>query len=329
MRTLRASVVATFVGLLLNSSLVQAGPERSIGGRLIFENGAFTCEQQCLVTLLAFGGRPVQTVVADLAGHFAFLSVPRGAYSVRVEIDGFEPVTQAVGEYDLGGSVDVFVPLKRKQAGITGTAEVVNISEFLQLYPKKAVALFEKGNESLNNKKNGDAIKYLQHAVELAPTFYAAHNQLGVAYRDAGRFDDAEREFLLAHELNSTGVQPLLNLTSLYLDENKPEEAVNTGEQAVKTNSHSAPAFLSLGLALYKASQLDRAEAALKRALDLAPKMAAVRLMLANVYLKLRQYDDTLDQLNSYIAENPRGEQLPDAIRMRDQLVQAQETRRP
>ena len=74
--------------------------------------------------------------------------------------------------------------------------------------------------------------------------------------------EDAEREFLKAHELNSTAVEPLLNLTTVYLDENKPDRAVDTGEQAVKANSKSAPAFFGLGMALYKAALLDRAERA-------------------------------------------------------------------
>ena len=69
-----------------------------------------------------------------------------------------------------------------------------------------------------------------------------------------------------AHDLNSTGVEPLVNLVTLYLDENEPVRAVTVGEQAVKANSHSGPAFFSLGMALYKAAMLDRAEAALKRA---------------------------------------------------------------
>src|SRR6185369_17040079 len=112
-----------------------------------------------------------------------------------------------------------------------------------------------------------------------------------------------------------------LNLTTLYLAENEPDRAVTTGEQAVKTNSSSASAFFSLGIALYRAAQLDRAETAFKRALDLAPKMGNIRLMLANVYLKLRRYDKTLDQLNSYIAENPKGQQTQAAVHMRDQLL--------
>src|SRR5262249_58151890 len=164
-----------------------------------------------------------------------------------------------------------------------------DVSEFLDRYPKKAVSYFEKGSQLLKKKKNEEAVKYFQNAVDLAPNFYEAHNQLGLAYKEVGRLDDAEQEFLTAHKLNSSNVDPLLSLTALYLDRNDPGRAITAGEQAVKANSHSAFAFFSLGVALYKAAQLDRAETALRRALDLAPKMGGVRLMLANVYLKLRQ----------------------------------------
>jgi tetratricopeptide (TPR) repeat protein len=323
-----AGIFAALVVLLFNLGLVEAA-EQLVTGRLLFENNGFTCDQQCKVTLLTSGVQPIQTVFADVSGHFTFNGIPRGPYSIRVEIEGFEPVTQPVDTFYAGREMTIIVPLVRKRVTATTGSGIVNISEFTERYPKKAVSFFEKGMESLRKKKNDEAIKYLRQAVELAPTFYEAHNQLGLAYVNAGRMDEAEQEFVKAHDLNSTSVDPLLNLTTLYLDENQPERAVTAGEQAVKANSRSAPAFFSLGVALYKAAQLDRAEAALKRALDLAPKMANIRLMLANVYMKLRRYDNTLEQLNSYIAENPRGRELDAVLKMRDQLLEARASERP
>jgi tetratricopeptide (TPR) repeat protein len=225
--------------------------------------------------------------------------------------------------------VSILVPLTRNPNVQSKSSGIVDVSEFLDRYPKKAVSYFEKGSQLLKKKMNDEAVKYFQSAIELAPTFYEAHNQLGLAYKEMGRLDDAEQEFLTAHKLNSTNVDPLLSLMALYLDKNDLDRAVTTGEQAVKANSHSAFAFFSLGVALYKSAQLDRAETALKRALDLAPKMGGIRLMLANVYLKLRQYDSTLDQLNHYIAENPKGNQIQDAIHMRDEILQAKATGQP
>jgi Tfp pilus assembly protein PilF len=329
MRFFRLSaILSAFALLVCSSNLVEGAIDQSISGRLLFEGGEVRCEQQCRVTLLASGLRPVQTVFADLGGRFVFYNVPRGFYTIRVEIDGIDPVTQVLQGSDTS-EVTVIVPLGRRTKVVSNGTNVVDVSEFLERYPKKAVSYFEKGIEALRKKKNDEAVKYFRNAVEFAPTFYEAHNQLGVAYREIGRLDDAEQEFLKAHELNSTSVDPLLSLTALYLDENETDRAVTTGEQAVKANSRSAPAFFTLGLALYKAAQLDRAETAFKRALDLAPKMGAVRLMLANVYLKLRRYDSTLEQLDRYIAENPKGNQVQNAIQMRDEILQAKAVERP
>jgi tetratricopeptide (TPR) repeat protein len=320
MRFLTPFVVLPFLLLFVSTNTTAAAERDQISGRLIFENGNFSCDH-CAITLLADGVRPIGTTYTDLSGRFTFSGVPRGTYTIHLELDGFQDVNQVV-EAGLGEAT-VMVTLVRKPAVVSTGSQIVNISEFKELYPKKAVSNFEKGVDLLRKNKTNDAIEYLRQAVELAPTFYEAHNQLGVAYRQAGRTDDAEREFIKAHELNSTGIGPLLNLTSLYLDENEPDRAVKTGEEAVKTNSHSAPAFFNLGIALYKAAMLDKAEVALKRALELAPRMPNVRLALANVYLKLHRYDKTMEQLDSYIVENPHGDHLAEVQHMRDQLMGA------
>jgi tetratricopeptide (TPR) repeat protein len=324
------TLAASFVLLWTLNPLTASG-ERTISGRLVFENSDFSCDSTMSVTLLVSGVRPVQTVFPGMGCHFAFTSVPNGPYSLKIEISGHEPIIESLDSFDVGHEVTVFVrmaPSSARNTNKTGS-NVVDASEFLQRYPKKAVSFFEKGSESLKQKKNDEAVKYLRNAVELAPTFYEAHNQLGLAYLAAGRKDDAEQEFIKARDLNSTNIDPLLNLTQLYLDQNQPDLAVKTAEQAVKTNSHSAPAFFSLGVALYKAMQLERAENELKRALDLAPKSGTIRLALANVYLKQQRYDSTMEQLNTYLAENPKGEQRQAALDMRDQLQQALASQRP
>src|SRR3989442_3727430 len=331
MRPIKASVVlAGFVLLLFDASWIQSAvPELTISGTLFSENGGDWSCDRCLIPLLASGVRPVATPLLDLGGHFSFREVPRGSYTIHAKIDGFEDVNQPVDAHD-GLETNVAISLVRKTSQPRGgNGDLVNVSEFLDTYPKKAVEAFKKGAEYRKQKKNDEAMKSFETAVRIAPRFYQTHNELGIAYKEAGRIDDAETEFIRDHELNQTNVEPLLNLTTLYLDENKPNRPVNASEEAVKTNSHSAPAFFNLGIALYYAAMLDRAEVALKRALELAPKMPSVRLMLANVYLKLHRYDNVLEQLNTYVAENPRGEQLKAVTQMRDELLKAKEAARP
>ncbi|HYR91686.1 MAG TPA: tetratricopeptide repeat protein [Terriglobia bacterium] len=294
----------------------------SITGRLVFDNGDFGPEATA-VTLMQ-GGATVATSYTDGSGYFAFRNIRPGAYIIHVEADGFEEVNQPLDLLERSWGTNTNIMLTRTRKVIRrGQSSTVDVSEFHDKYPKKAVDAFRKGVENRKLGKKDEATKNFEAAVKLAPEFYEAHNELGVLYQAAGRTDDAENEFLRAHYLNNSNADPLVNLTSLYLEENKPDLALTTGEQAVKANSRSAPAFFNLGMALYKLARLDKAEVALKKALELAPKMAQVRLMLANVYLKLRHYDSLMDQLDSYLKENPKGEQRKAVEDMRESLLKA------
>src|SRR5262249_50848458 len=172
MRFLRLSAaVSAFALLFCNSNFVHAGIDQSISGRLIFDGGDFQCEQRCYVTLLASGVRPIQTVFADLAGRFVFNNVARGFYTIRVEIEGLAPVTQSVEGRD-GSEVNIIVPLTRNPKVQSKSSGTVDVSEFLDRYPKKAVSYFEKGSQLLKKNMNEEAVKYFRSALELAPTFY-------------------------------------------------------------------------------------------------------------------------------------------------------------
>lgn len=254
------------------------------------------------------------------------------ATSFASKIDGFEEVQQEVDVGDhvgIGNAVPISLDLKLDPADQhrkDSDPYSIDVSQFVGRYPKKAVGLYEKAAQNKKKGKKDIAVQQLEEATAIAPDFYHAHNDLGLLYQESGRMDEAEREFLRAHDLNRSSADPLVNLTSLYIDENEPERAVTVGEQAVKTNSRSADAFFNLGIALYKTSMLDRAEAALKKALELAPKMFQVRLMLANVYMKLRRYDNLMEQLDSYLAENPKGLHRAQVEQMRQQLLQAKQS---
>jgi tetratricopeptide (TPR) repeat protein len=265
---------------------------------------------------------------ADTSGHFTFENVQPGACILQVVVDNFGTIDQDVyvDNLDPRGATMILVSARPEAVPKSGQSRgVVDVSEFLNGYSKKAVDHYKKGLDNRKKGKNDLAIKSFEEAVNIEPDFYAAHNELGIAYQEAGRKDDAEREFLRARELNRSDVGPLINLTKLYTEANQGDRAVAVGEEAVKANSRSAPAFFNLGVALYKISMLDRAEAALRKALDLAPKMFEVRLMLANVYLKQQRYDKLMEQLDRYLAEDPKGEQRQAAEQMREALIKSQQ----
>jgi len=95
----------------------------------------------------------------------------------------------------MSSDVTILVSSVRKALGrIVISSGIVDASEFLQRYPKKAVSYFEKGNESLKKEKQRKGCEVFRSPWSW-PELYEAHNQLGIVYKEAGRLDDAENEF--------------------------------------------------------------------------------------------------------------------------------------
>jgi tetratricopeptide (TPR) repeat protein len=307
------------------STWAQTNRDRTISGKLIFDTGA-TCER-VRVELEVAEMQPIETVYADPTCTFKFLQPGNGNYLIHIDVDGYEEIHQRVEASGVDGdgySVIQMIPAPgRVSTKAEHTQASVDVSEMMNQYPKKAVNLFNKALDAHKKQKDPEAIEHLQEALKIAPDFYPALNLLGCLYRDAGQFDKAEEQFVHAHSVNGHNPEPLVNLSSLYLQEDKPERAAEVSQEAVLENARSAPALFNLGLAMYKMSKLDKAEDALKRALDIAPKMSQIHLALANVYLKWRKYDNLLDQLNAYLQQNPNGPQRDQVQKLRDQVLKA------
>jgi tetratricopeptide (TPR) repeat protein len=320
MRAVSISVgsIVLITSLFVSSALGQFSRGFSVSGRLMYANGGFGCED-CEVLLETLGGQVLGYTRVNAIGGFSFDDLPQDTYVIHIAAEGIEEVRQQV-EVNNFGNFTMLITMKRKATEVGGS-QVVDISQFMQRYPKSAVNLFKKANESAKKGKKADAIKQYEEAVSIAPNFYNAYLNLGMLYREAGRGSDAEGAFLRASQLNKSDTDPLLKLGSLYLQEDRTDQAIEVSEEAVAVNSKSAGAFFNLGVAFYKASRLDRAEDALKKALSLAPKMFQVHLVLANVYAKLRNYDGLKEQLDTYLAENPHGEDRDAAIKLRETLL--------
>jgi tetratricopeptide (TPR) repeat protein len=309
-------------------AFAQTSRDGAIDGRLLFD-GSVSCER-VVVELERIESQAIDNTFADLACGFRFERVRKGSYFIHVKIEGYSEVRQSVDVGEAMSSAPVVITMSPAPARISRqqTGRVVDASELLEQYPRKAVDLYKKSISDRKKGRDDKAIEKLEQALMIAPNFYQVHNDLGVLYNKMNRPEDAEKHLVQAHELNRNSTEPLVNLASLYLDQNKPDRAAEVSQQAVRNDSKSGPALFNLGLALYKLARLDKAEDALKKALQVAPKMFQVHLALANIYMKLRQYDRMVAQLNSYLVENPNGPERAQVERLRDQALKARQDER-
>jgi len=322
MRFTWAAQMSACIVMLAAATANAQGGRFEIEGILLHADNT-TC-QDCPVTLEAPGGVPVATTLTNGAGSFTFKELKAGTYIIRIRIDGYEEIEQRA-EAGVFGSPRGFYALTPRRAapGAAQGDRVLDVSKSLERYPRDAVEMYKKASKSVEKNKPEEAVQRLEEAIRIAPDFYDAHLSLGKLFRTAGRLDDAEREWIAAKDLNESSAEPLVLLSALYTERGAFDLAVQAGEEAVRRDSRSVPALLNLGLALYQTSQWRRAETVLKMALDLTPDRGPIRLLLANVYLKQRDWDNLRLQLDSYLRENPDGPEREAAETMRRQLDQA------
>jgi Flp pilus assembly protein TadD len=311
----------------------------SIRGKIIIPNSR-DADQRIEVRLETGALQLIQTVYSDSAGNFEFRGLSSGAYYVSINLEGYEPVRQQVEVFNSFGSSSVTIMLNKpsvefreRPSGLDAAdPDVVDVSQMKENLPKKAVQDYEKAIDEKQKGRLENAIKLLEEAIQIAPNFFHAHNNLGTLYQSLKRYPDAEREFKRSHQLNTKTERPLVNLGSLYIEQSNLQktddaargklldQALDALEEAVKLNSKSAVAYFLLGQANYKSDFLDEAEAAFKKSRDIDPRLSASRLMLANVYVKQQKWEEVLENLDGYLKDNPKASDRASVEAMRDRI---------
>jgi cytochrome c-type biogenesis protein CcmH/NrfG len=316
-----------------------------IRGKLIFS--VARPPEERIEVVLERNMQRVQTAFTDSIGNFEFRNLSAGEYFVVVRYEGFEDVNQQVSVFSMSHTnlvsvqMNPLVTLVRKPArGFEGDdPDVIDIKQMLKTYPKKAVQEYEKALDENKKGATERAIGHFEQAIKIAPEFYHAFNNLGVAYVRLQRFREGETAYRRAKEINPKAEQPLLNLAILYINESDMhraegrsvygkylDDAMDCLDEAIKLRPRSAMAHFFLGTAYYKSDFLDEAEKTLKLSQEFDPEFGKTRIMLVNVYTKQRRLKDALDQVDAFLRENPRAEEREAIQELRQKILKGMET---
>ena len=148
-------------------------------------------------------------------------------------------------------------------------------------------------------------------ALELDPRSASARVALGGVYRDQWQWEDAEREFRLALELDPDNEEAHLQYAELLWGTGRLDESLGETGRALALDR--APIFLDAhGFVMYMNGRFDEAESLLEEGLaqDTAGDVHYLRTVLANLMLFDGRYQDALDRFAEY---------LPDSVSFRMQ----------
>ncbi len=156
------------------------------------------------------------------------------------------------------------------------------------------IEALRRGDEALRAGQVAKAIPLLEQAVTDLPSDARSWNYLGLAYRAAGRDQEAMKAYLRALERNRGFLDAWFNVGLLHFEQGnwlESERALRTylGTESCRTN---AVAWRTLGLAQFESNQLDLAERSLATATQLDPRDAEAWNGVGLTQVARRRYRD-------------------------------------
>lgn len=258
--------------------------------------------------------------IANPKGEFRFKRLEAGPYKVYVFAPGAGEAEQTVAvgpsTADKKRRVRVTIPFDSPEIGALKEEHTTSVRELS--IPAPAKLDFVEARRLLGRKDVEGAIWSLERAVERAPQFVAAWNELGTIAYQTKRYQDAERYFRKAFELDPQGFAPAVNLGGVLLNLSRPTEALKYNTYALGLRPTDALANAQMGINYFLLGELDRAIPFLKEAKRRDPAhFSHPQLTLADIYLRKGEIQAAVAELQDFLARHPDSEQ---AIKIREQL---------
>jgi Flp pilus assembly protein TadD len=270
---------------------------------------------------LAMDNGRVETFFTDSKGKFLLtrlLGLKADAeYRVTVTGDGtsFDTTTVSFKEY---GVYYIPIYLKPFTSRPTPPGKLVDLAEFDGQVPADAKQAYESAIHSFNQGKRDEAIRGLEHALEIYPNYFRALNDLGVIYMKMSRLDDAARVFERASKIAPRVYHPRLNLGMILTRRGKYKEAAALLDSLYRENQSISEVRVALADVLIALNRLDEAEphlhaALLNSRLDRGSAGNA-HYQLGLLFNKKHKYDSAVVELSQ------AAQLIPNAARIQLQL---------
>jgi tetratricopeptide (TPR) repeat protein len=149
------------------------------------------------------------------------------------------------------------------------------------------------------------AVEWLTLSIQMEPDIAIAHQNLGLAYRELGRRQDAVRAFKEALRLDPGLTVARYHLGMDYLSQDAYVMAGSAFERVLEQDASCAAAYLGLGLVQMQIGDLRRAKDAFHRATLLAPDSIVARFYLGRSQAETKDVVQARMTLAGLLAQNP------------------------
>jgi len=247
------------------------------------------------------------STLADAEGRFRFRKIESAAYTVAV----FMP-----GRGEARRTIEVGPSLADSKGRITLTLDLTFSEETLRRrnlvsvkelsVPDSARREYSSAQEKLGRRDVAGAVVHLERAVQIAPQFASAWNNLGTIAYQSRDFRLAESRFRKALDQEPEAYEPLVNLGGTLLSLEQLDEALKFNLYAVLTRPNDALANSQLGMNYFYLSDLDRGLKYLTAAKKLDPAhFSHPQLLLAEIHVRRRDPAAAARELEDFLKHHP------------------------
>ena len=272
--------------------------------------GAIVPEAQASVTL--FGAtRPFTTsTLTGENGKFTVKNLEAGSYTVSVFVPGSGESRQTIevgaGTADRRGRVRITLRLSDSAFSRDSLRRSHSVSARQLAIPDSAWREYAAAQKDLEKRDTAAAVRHLERAVEIAPSFATAWNNLGTVAYQTQSFLRAEECFREALRVDPTMFEPLVNLGGVLINLRKLDEARELNVHAVLVRPNDALANSQLGMTYFETGNFDAALKYLERARKIDPAhFSFPQIYLAEIHYRRGELPEAAEALEDFAARHP------------------------
>jgi tetratricopeptide (TPR) repeat protein len=256
------------------------------------------------------------SAMSDPDGRFRFRKLAAGTYTLAVSFaargEAVRTVELSPGTADAQGRLDVLIRIDDGLESNAVRAPGATVSAAALSVPDRARREYNQAQRCLSRSDSDCATSHLRRAIEIAPRFVAAWNQLGTMDYQGHRYADAETNFRRALDADPEAFEPLVNLGGALLSLNRPQEALGYNQRAVARRPSDALANSQLGLDWFFLNDLPEAEKYLKSAIRLDPAhFSHPQLALGEIYVRRGDRPNAIAVLRQFLDLHPDAPEAP------------------
>jgi tetratricopeptide (TPR) repeat protein len=251
----------------------------------------------------------IATKRSSTSGRFSFVGLSTGNFKIRVLPSGKNVIAQ-VKEVEFASAtgseiqfVEFYMPVDKRfeKRFEMSSPEVI----FAQEVPDAARKLYLGGTQRLSKYDDG-GLGDLEEAVAIFPTYFDALSRLGIEYLRRDQYDKSYPYLLKAIDVNPRSYSSYYGLGVAFMQLKQYPASLKAAEAAAGISPESADAHLLLGTALRLTGGHERAEAELKKSIDLRKTPnAEADWQLALLYNRLGRNKEAADRLEEYLKLDP------------------------